>query len=457
MNESASRFRKPAKARLDRSLVTAVLFLMLVLISNRPVDAQQNDQWPQWRGPFATGVADNAADPPVSWSETQNIKWKTKLPGLGHSSPVVWNDLVFLTTAIPVGEKFAPIADNRPGSHDNVLVSQKHQYVVMAIERTEGKIVWQKVVNENLPHEGGHNTASLASASPVTDGKHVYASFGSQGIFCLDIKGNVVWEKQLGKMHSKHGHGEGSSPALYQDTLIINWDHEGQSFILALNKTTGDQLWRQDRKEVTSWASPIVVVVEGQPQVILAGTERIRGYDLASGTPIWECGGLSNNVCATPVAADGILIAGSSYDVRAMLAIELAGATGDITGTDQVLWSTTQRTPYVPSPLLYRGKVYFLRHYQGILTQLDARTGAEEIGPFRINGIRDVYASPAAAADRIYITDREGVTIVLSHSEMPRMLSANRLDDRFSASPAIVGKELFLRGEQFLYCLANQE
>lgn len=443
--------------RFHNWLHCVALLPLLALFSCNLACAQNEEQWPQWRGPFGTGVASDNADPPLSWSETQNVKWKTPLPGLGHSSPIVWNDMVFLTTAIPVGEKFAPIADNRPGSHDNVSVSQKHQYVVMAIDRTDGKIAWQKVVNENTPQEGGHNTGSLASASPVTDGKHVYASFGSQGIFCLDFKGNIVWEKQLGTMHTKHGHGEGSSPALYENTLIINWDHEGQSFIVALDKTTGAQLWRRDRQEVTSWASPIVVVVEGQPQVIVAGTNRIRSYDLATGASIWECGGLSDNVCATPVSADGILIAGSSYDVRAMLAIKLAGAQGDITGTDQVLWSTTQRTPYVPSPLLYRGKVYFLRHYQGILSQLDAKTGAEEIGPFRITGIRNVYSSPAAAADRIYITDREGVTIVLSHSEMPRMLSANRLDDRFSASPAIVGKELFLRGEKFLYCLTKQE
>lgn len=457
MNKSISTITKPVSVRFRSSLVILALLSLLIVFSNNFADAQQGEQWTQWRGPFATGAAGDNSDPPVNWSETQNIKWKTALPGLGHSSPVVWNDLVFLTTAIPVGEKFPPIADNRPGSHDNVRVSQKHQYVVIAIDRNDGSIAWQKVVNENVPHEGGHNTASLASASPVTDGKHVYVSFGSHGFFCLDFKGNVVWKKQLGKMHSKHGHGEGCSPALYDNTLVINWDHEGQSFILALDKTSGDQLWRQDRQEVTSWASPIVVVVDGKPQVIVAGSDRIRGYDLASGAAIWECGGLSNNVCSTPVASDGILIAGSSYDVRAMLAIKLSGAKGDITGTDQVLWSTTQRTPYVPSPLLYRGKIYFLRHYQGILTQLDAKTGAEEIGPFRINGVRDIYASPVAAADRIYITDREGTTIVLSHSEMPRLLSANRLDDRFNASPAIVGKELFLRGEKFLYCIAKQE
>jgi outer membrane protein assembly factor BamB len=272
-------------------------------------------------------------------------------------------------------------------------------------------------------------------------------------MYCLDFDGNVVWEKSLGKMNSKHGHGEGASPYLYGDTLIVNWDHEGQSFIAAFDKTNGEEIWRLPREEVTSWSSPIVYRFNEQPQVIVAGTNAVRGYGLKTGAIIWECRGLSNNVVATPVAADGMVFVGSSYDTKAMLAIRLEGAKGDITGTENVAWRRVERTPYVPSPLLYRGSLYFLRHYQGILSVVAAQTGEETSGPFRLKGLDDIYASPVAADDKIYITGREGVTVVISEPDLPRMLSANRLDDRFSASLAMVGGDLFLRGEKFLYCI----
>ncbi|MFP6691482.1 MAG: PQQ-binding-like beta-propeller repeat protein, partial [Pirellulales bacterium] len=256
--------------------------------------------------------------------------------------------------------------------------------------------------------------------------------------------------------HTKHGHGEGSSPALYGDTLIVNWDHEGQSFVVALDKRNGRQLWRLDRKEVTSWATPIVVEHNGRPQVVVCGTDRVRGYDLETGKIIWQCGGMSANIVATPVSADGVVFVGSSYEKRAMLAINLDGAKGDITGTDKVLWSRFRGTPYVPSPLLYGNALYFLTHYQGILSRVNAKTGEDRPGAFRLGAIRNVYASPVAAADRIYITDLDGTTAVLSHGDIPRLLSINRLNDSFSASAAIVGEELFLRGKKHLYCIAKE-
>jgi outer membrane protein assembly factor BamB len=258
-------------------------------------------------------------------------------------------------------------------------------------------------------------------------------------------------------MNSKHAHGEGASPALFENTLVINWDHEGKSFIVALNKNTGEEIWRADRDEVTSWSSPIVYSHNGRPQVIVAGTSAVRAYDLKTGSVIWECSGLSNNIVATPIAFDGMVFVGSSYEIKSMFAIKLEGAQGDITGTENVVWKRASRTPYVPSPLLYRGSLYFLRHYQGILSIANADSGEELTGPFRLNGIRDIYASPVAADGKIFITDRDGITLVISEPEMPRLLSANKLDDRFSASIAMVGRDLFLRGEEFLYCISAEE
>ena len=434
--------------------------LVLTCVPNAPGDTERGtvnaqDSWAQWRGPLGTGVAPNA-QPPVEWSETKNVRWKTALPGKGHSTPIVWGDRIFLTTAIPYGPAIKP-RFVRPGTHDNLDSTQHHEFAVLAVSRKTGKILWQQTVHKAAPHEAGHVTASLASASPVTDGDHIFAFFGSYGLYCLDTTGKVVWKKDLGQMHSKHGHGEGSSPALHGNTLVVNWDHEEQSFLVALDKRTGQQRWRVARAEDTSWATPIVVEHGGKAQVIVSGTNRIRSYDLTDGTLIWECGGLSSNVVASPVTANGVVYAGSSYDTRAMLAIRLEGARGDITGTRQVIWTRKRGTPYVPSPLLYGDTIYNLQHYQGVMVRVDAKTGEDQGDPVRLAAIRDVYASPVGAAGRIYVTSREGVTQVISHGDpTPKLLAVNRLDDSFSASAALAGRELFLRGERSLYCIADE-
>ena len=412
--------------------------------------------WPQWRGPAGTGVAEGA-NPPTEWNGTKNVRWKTPLPGRGHSTPIIFGDRVFVTAAIPVGEKFSPRPSGRPGAHDNLPVDSEHEFVVVAIDRSDGSVEWQTPVHRSVPIEGAHYTASLASASPVTDGVHVYAHFGSHGLYCLDDDGNLVWSKQLGTMHTKHGHGEGSSPALHGDTLVINWDHEEQSFLIALDKTTGELLWRREREEVTSWSSPMIIEQDGRTQVIVCGTERVRGYDLVSGDVVWQCGGMSSNIVATPVAADGIVYVGSSYEKRALMAIDLAGASGDVTGTDQVLWLRTRGTPYVPSPLLYGESLYFLTHYQNVLTRIKAKTGMDDPGAMRLGPLGNIYASPVGAAGRVYITDLDGVTLVVSHDEIPRTIAVNPLGEKVSASAAIVGRELFLRGDRYLYCIAESE
>ncbi len=414
------------------------------------------DNWPQWRGPLATGVAPHG-NPPLFWNEAEgtNIRWKTEIPGRGHSTPVVWDDRVFLTTAIPFGDALPPRASTAPGNHDNLAVTHRHKFMALAISRSSGKILWQQTLREALPHEQGHHTASLASNSPVTDGEHLFAFFGSFGLYCLDLDGQLVWKVDFGPMQSLHGHGEGSSPVLYKETLVVNWDHEGKSFVVALDKKTGKERWKLQRNEVTSWASPIIIEHAGKPQVIVSGTSRVRGYDLANGKVLWECGGLSSNIVASPVSADGMVFAGSSYDKRALLAIRLDGAVGDITDSGQIAWSRIRGTPYVPSPVLYDGGLYFLTHYQGILSRVDARTGEDRPGSFRLEGITNVYSSPVAAAGRIYVTDLDGSTIVVGSGDVPRLLSLNHLSEPISASPAIAGGELFLRGEKHLYCLAE--
>ncbi|MBI2924510.1 MAG: PQQ-like beta-propeller repeat protein [Verrucomicrobia bacterium] len=425
--------------------------------------------WPQWRGPLANGVAPHA-NPPIEWGENKNIRWKIALPGKGHSSPIVVGDRVFLLAAAPVGEAQKPVFDSAPGVHDSVPVTHRHQYLVLAVSRSDGRVLWRKVVREEWPHEGGHETGSPVSNSPVTDGELLYAFFGSRGLYCLDFDGAVKWQKDLGKMQTLHAHGEGSSPVLYRDTLIVNWDHEGDSSLSAFDKRTGRQLWKVARDEKTSWSTPLVVSPremaaspisrgehEDKPQVIVSATKRVRGYDLATGTQLWECAGLTDNVVSSPVFTRGVLIAGNSYYSQAMLAIRLAGAKGDLSGTTNVAWTLNRLTPYVSSPLLYDDTLYFLRHNQNIISRLDPLTGKPRGEPLRLDGIRDfIFASPVGAAGRIYITGRDGATVVLRHDRSNTPLAVNRLEDSFSASAALVDRELYLRGERFLYCVAEE-
>ena len=427
-----------------------------VLSAHAALAGEAAENWGQWRGPLGTGVAPHG-DPPLRWNEADgtNIHWKTEIPGRGHSTPVVWGDRVFLTTAIAVGDPLPPHPSTAPGNHDNLAVTHRHRFVALAVDRASGKILWQKTLREALPHEQGHQSGSLASNSPATDGEHLFAFFGSFGLYCLSVEGELVWKADFGPMQSLHGHGEGSSPVLYKDTLIVNWDHEGSSFVVALDKRTGQERWKVQRNEVTSWATPIIVSHAGKTQVIVSGTSRVRGYDLANGKVLWECGGLSSNIVASPVAADGMVFAGSSYDKRALLAIRLDGAKGDITGSDRIAWSRIRGTPYVPSPVLYDGGLYFLTHYQGILSRVDARTGEDRPGAIRLEGIENIYSSPVAAAGHIYVTDLEGSTIVVSSGELPRLVSLNHLSEPVSASAAIAGRQFFLRGEKHLYCLAE--
>ncbi len=448
--------------------------------------------WPQWRGPQATGVS-STANPPTQWSAEQNIKWKVKLPGEGLSTPIVWGDRIFIQTAIPTGKKVEaekkeeekadePKAtgdgadknvekvkgDNtgdRPRGRGMWRHAEKptefYQFALLCLDRKSGDTLWQKIVREEVPHEGFHQPGegSYASGSPVTDGKRVIAFFGSRGLYCFDMDGNLKWEKDLGKMRIKLGFGEGSSPALSGDTLVVTWDHEGEDdFIVAFNADTGNELWRVPRKSETVWATPLVVQVAGQPQVIASGQDKICSYDLANGKLIWECKGLTANPIPSPVAGDGLVYLTSGYRGSALLAIKLDGkGEGDLTGTEAIAWSYNKDTPYVPSPLLYDDRLYFTKVNTGMLTCLNAKTGEVVYGPERVEGLEGMYASPVAAAGKIYLVGRDGTTVVIKRGDTPEVLATNTLDDAIDASPALVGDELLLRGREYLYCIRESQ
>lgn len=434
-----------------KTLATLLLAALLTSSNNTPTDYAKN--WPQWRGPQANGVAAHA-NPPLEWSETKNVRWKIEVPGKGLSSPIVWGDRLFITTAIAAEPSATP--QTGEGRRRGLDPTSKLKFVLLALSRREGKILWERTALEALPHEGTHNDGSWASNSAITDGEHVIAHFGSRGIFCYDMLGKLVWQKDLGDMTTRNGFGEGSSPALHGNTLVINWDHEGESFIVGLDKRTGKELWRTKREEITSWSTPLIVAHEGKAQVIVSATNRVRAYDLANGAMIWECGGMTTNAIPSPVAADGVVYVTSGFRGSALLAIRLADAKGDVTGSPAVIWKHEQDTPYVPSPLLYGDRIYFLKVNSGILSCFNAKTGEEHYGRQRLEGIANIYASPVAAAERVYLTGRDGTTLVIKHGSAFETLARNKLDDDIDASPAIVERELYLRGRKFLYCIAEQ-
>jgi outer membrane protein assembly factor BamB len=461
--ETMDMMRRELTLRAFLKRTSTGLFLLAWLVSaparsdGPATDFEKN--WPQWRGPHANGVAPYG-DPPVHWGENENVRWKIEIPGSGHATPIVWDDRVFVLTAVEMDKRAKPGGQD-PGSSPpgggprTTTTTSKLDFSILAIRRADGQVLWQRSARQEVPHEGMHTTASWASSSPVTDGKHVYAYFGSRGLYCYDMQGKLEWSKDLGDMHTRRGFGEGSSPALYGEHIVVNWDHEGQSFIVVLDKHTGKKLWKVERDEPTSWSTPLVVAGGGKPQVITSAANRVRAYDLATGKLVWHSNGMTLNVVPSPVVADDLVYVMSGFRGSALQAIRLSVAKGDITGTEAIAWTYDQDTSYVPSPLLYDDTLCFLKTNDGILTCLDPTTGGEHFARQRLPDLGQVFASPVGAGGRVYIPGGNGATVVVKRGPKYKLLAENRLDDSFSASPALAGREIYLRGADHLYCLAR--
>lgn len=421
------------------------------------VSAIEQQNWHQWRGPLACGVAP-LGNPPTEWDETKNIQWKVKIPGRSTATPIVWGAQIFLITAIktdrkveldppPDPEKKTPFNIKRPENY--------YQFVVMCVDRNTGAVRWQQTAKEEVPHEGHHPDGSFASASPMTDGKQIYVSFGSRGVYCYDLEGHQKWNRDLGKMMIFNTFGEGCSPVVHGDSVIVNWDHQGGSFIICLDAATGETRWKVDREENTSWATPLVLDHQGRTQVIVHGSKRVRSYDLKTGEVIWACGGQAMAAIPCPVSDGNLAFLMTGYMGNSCYAIPL-DSVGDITdAADKVSWKRRKPgTPYVPSPMLYGELLYFTSSNNGILSCLDAHSGEPLIDRQRLQGIDNIYASPVGAADRVYLTGRNGTTLVIKRGGELDILATNKLDDRFDASAAIVGNQIILRGDENLYCIS---
>ena len=406
--------------------------------------------WPAWRGPNATGVS-TSAKPPAEWGESKNIRWKVEIPGRGSSTPIVWGSRVYILTAAPVGIDLAASHDSRGTTR------AKHRMMVLALDRKTGKTVWERTAREEEPHEGYHQQfGTWASSSAITDGEVLIASFESRGLYAYDMNGKLLWDVDLGDKKMRNEFGEGSTPALYKDRVVVVWDHQGESFIVALDRKTGKELWRTKRQEIDSWATPLVVEHAGRAQVVTGAMNRVRSYDIQTGEIVWETAGLTMNPIPSPVAGDGMVYLMSGFRGNSLKAVRLAEAKGDITNTPALAWTFDRDTPYVPSPLLYDNVLYFLKGNTGVLSAFDAKTGKPHYQVQRIEGVPNVFASPVGADGKVYILGQDGSAAVIKHGPTYELVATNKLDDKFDASPALVDGEIYLRGYRYLYCVSAQ-
>ncbi len=436
-----------------RHATFAILFV--VIFAHGATADGFDTNWHQWRGPEANGVS-RTATPPLTWSETENIKWKVEVEGEGGSSPIVWEDKVFLLTTVDTEKVDEAMTPPDEQTHKNPFgikyPNTFHDFVILCLDRATGKTLWRKVATTMVPVEGHHNDNDYASASPTTDGERLYVSFGSAGFYCYTLDGDFVWKRELSPAKTRLSFGEASSPTVYEGKVILTRDQELQSSIMVMDAKTGKTIWAKNRDEPSCWATPIVVEHDGVQQLITNGHNRARSYNLADGELIWECGGQVSNVSPSPVSDGKTVYCMSGYKGSSVMALPLA-AKGDISDTDQIKWKKGKDTPYVPSPILYDGFLFFNRSNQNVLTCLDAKTGEALISRTRMQGVRGVYASPVGAMDRVYYVGRNGVTLVIEKGSELKVLATNTLDEHIDASPALAGKQLFLRGEDNLYCI----
>lgn len=451
--------------------VVCLAFLFTAILSVI-AQAQTAAHWPQWRGPFFNGMA--RGDGPKTWSDTTNVKWKTEIPGRGHSTPAIWGDRIFITTAIPTGKPPAappttgtPQSNHvqggerggqrGPGGGAGPLV--EHRFEVLCLDRKTGKILWQRTAKTATPHEGYHRAyGSFASNSPVTDGKYVYASFGSRGIYAYDFNGKLIWEKDPGvQMKMRLAFGEGTAPLLAGDRLFLVFDHEaGSSFILALDKRNGKELWRETRDERSSWSTPLAIENGGRTEIVVSATNKVRSYDAETGKVLWESAGLGANVIPVPAYQNGMVYVMSGYRDPKLMAIKL-GKQGDLTGSDAIVWSHTRGLAYTASPVLHDNKLYVVTD-NGMVTAFNATSGEPYYVQTRLPKAYNLKASPVGANGKLYVATEDGDVVVLKMGEKFEVIATNHLTDQiFIATPVIAAGELYLRGQNTLFCISEKK
>jgi outer membrane protein assembly factor BamB len=439
-----------------KSRFGAVMAATVSLLMAAAAGAQN---WPQFRGPGAAGIAEGKPLP-VTWNveKNENVLWQTEIPGLGHSSPVVWGDRVFLTTAISSDPK----AGLRHGLYGDVEPSNDlspHTWKVYALDRRTGKIIWEQVAHQGAPRTKRHPKSSQATPTPATDGKHVAVSFGSEGLYVYHWNGKLAWKKDLGALNAgwffdpDYEWGFGSSPIIYKNMVILQCDIQKDSFIAAWDLKTGKEVWRTMRDEIPSWGTPTVVEAGGRAELVANASKFIRGYDALSGKELWRLGPNSEITTPTPFAWQSLIFVTNGYaPIQPIYAVR-AGASGDIslkgdaTSSDSIAWSVKRGGPYTPTPIVYDGVLYVVSN-QGILTAYDAKSG-QRIFQERLGKAGVPVSSSSVAGDgKIYFSGEDGEVFVVKAGRQFELLAKNPVGGVMLATPAISDGVIFLRTTQ---------
>jgi outer membrane protein assembly factor BamB len=432
----------------------------VVLLASISAAAVPEDNWPQWRGPGGLGIA-ASADYPEEWGPDKNIRWKMPVPGRGHSSPIVWGTSLFLTTSIE-GERvpghIAPDHlgfDLKPGylHPDSTGVDYRNALKVLAFDTRNGKLLWERTAYDGLMYDNRHRKNTYASSTMATDGTLMYAFFEAAGLYAYDFAGNLVWTASLGNI-AKAGMGPGTSPILFEDLVIVQVDQEmgHGSAMVALDRSSGREVWRADRSTRRTWATPLLVRTTGRTELVASGAEMVIGYDPRTGRELWRVPGVQSHAIPSAVAGDGLVILTAGSQAKRALAIRLGG-NGDLANSDAVVWRYDRGTAYVPSPILHRGLLYLLTD-AGLVTCLDALTGAIRYQA-RPPVPATFTASPVAFGERILMTSEEGDTFVVKAGTAHELLRTNSIGEPVYASLALAGGTVYIRGAKHLFAVAR--
>ena len=438
-----------------------ILVLALTLI---PAGIAADGNWPQFRGPSGSGLGDGA-NPPVQWDveKKTNIAWTAEIPGLSVSSPVVWGDRIFVTTAIS-SDPNQKWRTGLYGDTDSAPDRSSHQWKVLALDKKTGKVLWEQQAHQGIPKTKRHPKSSQASPSPATDGKVVVAYFGSEGLYAYSVEGKLLWKKDLGLQNAgwffdpDSEWGAASSPVIYKNSVIVQCDRQKDSFIAAFDLKDGKELWRTARAEIPAWGTPTIATAEGRSEMITNGSKAIRGYDPETGKELWMLGPNSEITCTTPVFGHGLIFVTAGYPpVQPIYAIKM-GSKGDLTlkdgkdSSDAIAWSKKTGGSYLPSPILY-GDYLYLVNNNGVLTSYEAKTGTRAYQQ-RVGPGGSFTASPIAGGGRLYIATEEGDVYVVKAGAQFELLSKNSVGEPVLATPALSGDLLLIRGAKHLFAIA---
>lgn len=443
---------------MKRFAVASILLTLSLTVANA-----QN--WPQFRGPGATGVNEGLAKPvKFDAAKSENLRWKTPIPGLSHASPVVWGDKVFVVTAVTSGKdetRFGLYGDVKPVKDD-----PPHVWKVYALDKATGKILWERVAYEGIPKVKRHPKSSHAASTPATDGKYLIVNFGSEGLYAYDFKGKLLWKKDLGVLDAgwfydvDYQWEYGSSPIIYKNMVIVQADIQKNSFIAAYDIKNGKELWRTAREELPSWGSPTVYEGKTRAELITVGPKKIRSYDPATGKELWYLGPMSEITTPTPFVAHDLIFITSGYaPIQPIYAIK-PGGNGDLTlkdgkeSSEFIAWSKQRGGPYMPTPIVY-GDLLYTCSNQGVLTAYNAKTG-ERVYQERLGGTGAAFtASPVASDGKIYLSSEDGDVFVVKAGPKYELLSKNPVGEVMMATPAISDGLLIVRTVSHLYAFGE--